>query len=148
MHTTNYLNTLIQVADDCPAGHGIVPREKLENPSIASRTYQLIAQNPYRYSSDDVIFTVYADRAGIAPSERNEARDAYFSIGRPCLRASDLGKKYGWGIHADQDGRIALYAVDSAEYAQFATGKPLKSATHHAADSAVTVVKAMRSSRH
>lgn len=147
MHTTNYLNTLIQVADDCPAGHGIIPPEKLENPPIASRTYQLIAQNPYRYSSDDVIFTVYADRAGIARSERSQAREAYFSIGRPCLRASDLGKKYGWGVHADQNGRIALYAVDSAQYAQLAMGKPHESATHRAAGSAVTVLKAMRSSR-
>ncbi len=27
----------------------------------------------------------------------------FFSKGQPCLRASDLGKKYGWGIHSDSE---------------------------------------------
>ena len=147
MHTTNYVNTLIAVADDCPTNSGIVPPAKIENPSIASRTHQLIAQNPYRFTSDDVIFTVYADRAGLAESERPAARVQYFSKGRPCLRASDLGKKYGWGVHANADGRIALYAMDSLEYAELATEEPPQGTTHFLAERPLSVVKAMRSTR-
>lgn len=147
MHTTNYVNTFIAVADDCPADHGVVPPEKPANPSIASRTFALIARNPYGYTSDDVIFTLYADRAELAHSERPLARKHYFSTPRACLRASDLGKKYGWGIHANDDGCLALHAVDSEEYARLTAKAPLPNNTHRALEGIITVVKAMRSSR-
>jgi len=116
MGTTNYQNTLIAIAEDATAERGVVPPEKPENPSIAARTYRMIAENPYVYTSDDVIFTVWADRQGIAEEDRSAARAEFFSKGRACLRASDLGKKYGWGIHHDAKGRIALYGAESAEY--------------------------------
>ena len=135
MHTTNYANTLIIAAEDSAAERGIAPPEKAENPSIASRTWRMIAEHPYRYTSDDVIFTVWADRKGIPDGERETARATFFSKGQACLRASDLGKKYGWGIHHDAEGRVALYGVESKEYAALSGGND------------VTVVKAMRSSR-
>lgn len=46
MHTTNYVNNLITVADDCPAVHGVIPPEKPGRPTIASRTFEMIAHNP------------------------------------------------------------------------------------------------------
>lgn len=101
MGTTNYFDTLIAIADDSGATRGLVPPEAV-NPSIAFRTWQLISENPYRYTSDEVIFSVYADRRGIADSERPAAREQFFSKGQPCLRTSDLGRKYGWGIHSDR----------------------------------------------
>jgi hypothetical protein len=120
-HTTNYLETLIAVAPDCPAVRGTAPPSR-DEPSVAERTFRMIHDHPYRYTSDDVIFTVWADRNGIVQKDRPKARAAFFSKPQPCLRASDLGKKYGWGIHADGHGRIALIGVETAEYQAFATG--------------------------
>ncbi len=94
-----------------------------------------------------MIFTVYADRAGITEFGRPAARVEYFSVGRPCLRASDLGKKYGWGIHSDDEGSIALYAVDSPHYATLADGECIGNTADAQEECVVTVVKAMRSSR-
>jgi hypothetical protein len=135
MHSTNYEEAFIAIADDSVAELGIAPPEKSDNPSVASRTWRMIAENPYAYTSDDVIFAVWADRQGIPDSERADAREEFFTKGRACLRASDLGKKYGWGIHHDERGRVALYGVESDEYRDFA------------GSSSVKVVKAMRSSR-
>ena len=115
-HTTNYLRTLIAAADDSGAERGTVPPHKPENPSIAWRTWRMIADAPYAYTSDDVIFGVWADRQGIPDAERDDARAAFFSKGQACLRASDLGKKYGWGVHSDGEGRIALYGMETEEY--------------------------------
>jgi len=134
-HTTNYELTFIAIADDSPAQSGTVPPAREDNPSIAARTWRMIAEHPYSHTSDDVIFTVWADRMGVPEPERAAARAAFFSKGQPCLRASDLGKKYGWGIHHDASGKVAVYGVESPEYAAFV------------ADPAVTSVKAMRSSR-
>ncbi len=120
-HTTNYVETFIAVAPDCPAARGTPPPARAE-PSVAERQFRMIHDHPYRHTSDDVIFTVWADRQGIARKDREKARDQFFSRPQPCLRSSDLGKKYGWGIHADARGRIALYAVETPDYRAFVGG--------------------------
>ncbi|MGC4120774.1 MAG: DUF6157 family protein [Myxococcales bacterium] len=140
-HTTNSPDTFIAVAPDCSATRGTVPPEGAK-PSVALRTFRLIHDAPYRHTSDDVLFTVWADRNAVPQARRAAARLAFFSKGQPCLRASDLGKKYGWGVHADGEGRVALYGVETASYRELAAGK------RRAQDGrSVTVVYAMRSSR-
>lgn len=34
----------------------------------------------------------------------------------PCLSASPLTKRYGWRIHNSEEGKIAIYALESKEY--------------------------------
>ena len=100
----------------------------------------MIAEHPYRYTSDDVIFTVWADRNGISEADRPAARAKFFSKGQPCLRSSDLGKRYGWGVHADGEGRVAIFSLESEEYRRL-------EAVSAPDGSDVTVKRAMRSSR-
>lgn len=141
MHSTNYFDTFIAIAPDSDAVRGTVPRETA-NPSVALRTFRMIHDHPYRYTSDDVIFHVYADRNSIPAAKRAAARTEFFSKGQACLRASDLCKKYGWGIHSDADGRIALYGVETDAYKDLASGKRLGKD-----GKPVTVKRAMRSRR-
>ena len=139
MSTTNYVDTFIAVAPDCDVAGGTAPPERA-TPSVAELTYRMIARSPYRFTSDDVIFGVWAERRGIPEAERPAARHVFFAKARPCLRASYLGKRYGWGVHSDAEGRVALFGVESTEYEELASGR--------AADgSAVTVTQAMRSRR-
>jgi len=138
LHTTNYFDTFITVAPDSAATEAIVPPERA-TPSVAERTYRLIADNPHRYTSDDVIFAVWADRREAPDSERDALRAEFFSKGQPCLRSSDLGKRYGWGVHSDAEGRVALVPLGSAEYERLASGE--------GEARPVTVTAAMRSSR-
>ncbi|WP_199588951.1 DUF6157 family protein [Blastococcus sp. TF02A-26] len=84
---------------------------------------------------------MHADRAGIPEEERPEARRAFYARSQACLRASPLGKRYGWGLHADAEGRLALVGRETPEYAEFAAGRVPGSGAP------VTVVRAMRSSR-
>ncbi len=123
-HTTNYFNTFIEVAEDCKAPAGTVPPEKKE-PTIAKIHFDRIAGNPYQYTSDDVVFEAYAEKNKIPTSQRSAERIKFFSKGQPCLRASPLGKTYGWGVHADAKGRVAAYGVDSKEYKKFLKDKSL-----------------------
>jgi hypothetical protein len=142
MERVDYVDTFIAVAEDCRATSGTPPPEKPANPSVAARTYRMIAGHPYAYTSGDVVFTVFADRAGIPAAQRATAREEFYAKPRACLRTSDLGKRYGWGVHADVEGRLALYGVETAEYAEFATG-----GRRNAAGDPVTVTRATRSSR-
>jgi Family of unknown function (DUF6157) len=139
LHTTNYSDTFIAVAEDCTAAEGLVPPSRA-TPSTAELTHRMIAEHPYRYTSDEVIFTVWANRNGIPEADRPAAREQFFSKGQPCLRSSDLGKRYGWGVHSDAEGRVAIFPLQSAEYRDLESGI--------APDGSDVVVKrAMRSSR-
>lgn len=134
MHSTNYTRTFISVADDYSAEGGSVPPAK-RNPTIARMQYEMICQSPYRYTCEDVIFAVHAARNGIAPADLQPQRAAYFSKGQACLRASALGKRYGWGIGHDAESRVALYPRDSSEYDRLSQ------------DAALKQLKAMKSTR-
>lgn len=135
MHTTNYQDTFISIADDCPETAGKVPPLKEEAPGIAALQFGMVKESPYAYSSDDVLFAVHAARTGIAEEAMDEERAKFFSKGQPCFRASPLTKRWGWGVHSDAKGKIALYAAGSPEYRKLAE------------DASVRQVKAMRNKR-
>jgi hypothetical protein len=134
-HSTNYHNTFIAVADDCRAKEGEIPAAKGAEPTAAVLQFRQIIDHPYLFTSDDVLFEVYAQKNNIKKADREAAREAFFSKGQPCLRASPLTKRYGWGVHSNEDGRIALYGCETPEYKKMLANKSLK------------VVKAMKSSR-
>ena len=115
-HTTNYADTLITVAPDTRAVAGSPP--PTGKGSVAERQFALLHGHDDELTSDDVLFTVSADRSGVPDGERHAAREAFFSEGQPCLRTSPLAKTYGWGFHFDVDSRVALVAVDSPRYAE------------------------------
>ncbi|MEJ7837986.1 MAG: DUF6157 family protein [Thermomicrobiales bacterium] len=133
--STNYFNTFIEVAEDCPAPVAEVPQPKANVQTVASLQHEMIAGNLYTYTSDDVLFDVHATRQAIAENDKASAREAFFNKDQACLRASPLGKRHGWGIHHNADGRVALVAVESSDYRTFVNDEGLKH------------LKAMRSKR-
>ena len=130
MHTTNCFDTFIQVAEDCPARTGEEPPPRAGNPTVAGLQYKMIVETPYAYTSDDVVFATSAPgrQLGAKATKREQslAREEFFSKGQACMRASGLGKRFGWGVHADAEGRIAIYAVDSKRYQALAKDPGLK----------------------
>jgi Family of unknown function (DUF6157) len=125
MHSTNYTNAFIEVADDCKTEVGVIPPEKTEK-TIARLHYELIKDNPYRYTSDEVVFTTYAAKNRIAAADLEQKRAEFFTKGQPCLRSSPLGKTYGWGIHYDSAAKMAIYARESVDYVRLQNDNTLK----------------------
>lgn len=135
MHTTNYTDTFIEVAAECPATSGEIPPTKADGKSVAGLPYELIKKHPYQYDSDDVIFHCYAVKNDLTKAELVTAKEIFFSKGQPCLRASPLTKRYGWGVHSDANGKVAIYGVETAAYKKYATSKKLD------------IIKAMRAKK-
>lgn len=133
-HTTNYFNTFIEVAEDTKAISGTKPPSKT-NKTVAELQYELLVNQPYFYSSDDVLFKVFAFKNDLTETELEKAREIFFSKGQPCFRASPLTKMYGFGIHSNSEGKIALYGMETPEYQKLVDDPSLKK------------VKAMKSSR-
>lgn len=118
-----YTHTFVQVSKDCPVSRAVVPVARGQRTPIHLIQYDLLSQDPYTYTHQELIFEVHVRRKGIEPSERQARRaeiwQALFKKGHPCLRTSALTKRYGWGAHYNEEGKIALYAVESEPYQHF-----------------------------
>lgn len=125
MHSTNYTNAFIEVAEDCKTDLGKVPPAKPEK-TVAQMQYEMISAHPYQYTSDEVIFAIYVAKNGVAAAEQEAQKAEFFAKGQPCLRSSPLGKTYGWGIHFDQEAKVAIYAKESADYDRLKNDPALK----------------------
>ncbi len=123
-HTTNYFNTFIEIAEDCPIASAEIPPLKGDALSIANLQFDKIMHHPYQFTSDDVLFEIHALRKEL---DNNEVeRGLFFSKGQPCFRSSPLTKRYGWGIHYDENGKMALYPAESEDYKRLAADPNLK----------------------
>lgn len=134
-HTTNYHNTFIAVAEDTTTKAGTLPPDNGKKKTIANLQFEMIHQNPYGYTSDEVLFQCFATKHEITEEGWEQAQTLFFSKGQACMRCSPLTKTYGWGLHCNEEGKIALYGVESIEYKEFIKNEGLK------------VIKAMRSKR-
>lgn len=135
MHSTNYYNTFVEIAEDSKNNQGEMPPIKGEKKTVANLQFDMLYDNPYQYTSDEVLFGVFAIRKEFSKGEIEEQREHYFSKGQPCFRASPLTKSYGWGVHSDENGKIAIYGAETETYQKFV------------ADDSIKKVKAMRSKR-
>lgn len=106
MHTTNYRDTLITVSADCPVSQGTIP----EKPGTIATVQHALLARPYALTSDDLLYETHRARGG------DKSREDFFARPQACLRASPLVKQFGWGVHHDSEGRIALLDPQGADY--------------------------------
>jgi hypothetical protein len=131
----NYYDTLVEVADDCPVSAAQVPQARGGKKTKAVVEYELLVEHPYTYTEEDIAYEVYAVLHDIPYANWPTERKKFLSKGHPHLRVSALAKRYGWGIHNNADGKIALVALESSEYKRLLQ------------DPRITKVKAFRTTR-
>ena len=113
-----YTNTFITIAEDCPATTAQNPARGKDTRTRAEIEYDLLTSKPYSYDHmqfTHLVHTQHKAQSGDTPQTYSD----FHAKGQPCMRASALVKRYGFGAHYDADGRIALYGMDSDEYAGF-----------------------------
>lgn len=119
----SYINTFIKVSEDCPVQHSEVPVNKPDKKPAHLIQYELLMDNPYTYAHEDLVYEVFIRQkkipVDVLEKEGVQIRKELFSKGHPCLRASALIKRYGFGAHYNEKGKIALYPVETEQYRQF-----------------------------
>ncbi len=123
LHSTNYADTFIRVAEDCPVEMSEAP---VRAGSVAVLQYEMLVHSAYRHTSDDVLFAVFALRKGISDSQRIAVREMFFSRGQPCFRASALVRRYGFGVHFDGASRMAIHGMETQRYRELAADTDLR----------------------
>ena len=118
----NYYDTFILAAEDCPAAASETPAGRGGKETIATIQFGMLAGRPYELTMEDVLFGTWRRQNPDAPGDDATLRAEYFLIPRACLRTSPLGKRHGWGLHFDAEGRVALHAQDSDLYRAAAAG--------------------------
>ncbi len=120
----NYIDTFIQVAPDCPFTEGVVPSMRGRRKPAHLIQYELISNNPYAFTQEDILWETHVRHKGVPRSEATaKKREEFFAKPQACLRSSALPKKYGWGFHFDRNGKVALYAMESEKYRRFVDPK-------------------------
>lgn len=124
MHITD---TFVRVAEDCPIEIGMAPVSTRTLPPVHVIQYQLLSTEPYKYNLEELIYEVHVRHKQIPQEEqvtrKEEIWAELFSKNHPCMRASMLPKRFGWGVHYNAEGKIAIYAKESPEYDQFIMGE-------------------------
>ncbi len=136
----SYKNTFIQVSPDCPAEQSEVPPVRAAKKPQHVIQYELLTEQPYTFDHESLTFEVYVRHKELLdqlPARRDELWHELHQKGHPCMRASSLTKRYGWGAHYDEQGRIAIYPMESEAYRDFV----------EQASEGITLLNAMRSKR-
>ena len=119
-------DTFIEVAEDCPAVRAEIPPARSGRATKARIEYELIASEPYALTEEDVAFRTRVVMRDIPEADWPAERERFLSQKKPRMRVSALVKRYGWGIHIDSHGHVALVAVESAEYQRLADDPTLR----------------------
>lgn len=116
----SYQDTFIQIAPDSSATEAVIPADDRPKKTIHRLQYELLTEKPYHYTHEEFVFEVYRLRQGIdeetLAEDGDELRADFHKKEHPCMRASALTKKYGWGAHHNDEGKIALVPIESEDY--------------------------------
>jgi len=110
---------LIEVAEDCNEKYAKEPPDG--NPKTIKRIeYELLFANPYGYTERELFHQVHYVNRG----KLHLKIDAYN------IKRCPLVQSYGWGIHRNKEGKLALVAIESNRYKEYKKPKPSRKQNH------------------
>jgi hypothetical protein len=94
--------------------------------SIAGLEHALLLGFPYRYTAPDLIVDVQRRHKNVHDAKLPAFRAWLLAKPQPCMRLSMLPKRWGWGIHFDELGRMAIDGAETSDYRHFAERSDLR----------------------
>lgn len=96
---------LIEVAEDCAEKNAKEPPDRSPK-TIMRIEYELLIENPYAYTEREFFHEVH-----VVHRKKPDLKIDSYNIKR-----CPLVQSYGWGIHRNRDGKLALVAIESNRY--------------------------------
>jgi len=96
-------NVLVKVAEDRPVQKGTVPGR---SDVISHIGYDELSKNPYVYTQLEFYHQVHHIRRN-KPDLKIESYN---------IKRNSLCKKYGWGIHINELGKLAIFGCETEDY--------------------------------
>ena len=102
----NDSEVLFTIAEKCPAKNGIVPITNRKEKTVTMHYHDLLMESPYCFTYQQARKEVHENRRGKTDLKLNSYD----------MRRSELCKIWGWGVHADRNGKLALVGCETDEY--------------------------------
>ena len=100
------INTLITVAESY-SKTSVIPESKSKKETVKEVVYRVLKENPYKFKQYELFYEVHINQR-----EKSTA----LKLEKYKLQRSELCALLGWGIHGDQQGKLAIMPVESSEY--------------------------------
>lgn len=97
---------IILVAEDCTVSKSEAPPLGIRKKTIARIDYEVLIANPYVFTERDFFKEVH-----FGLRKRFDLKIESYNIKR-----SALVQSHGWGVHRNNEGKLALIPMESAEY--------------------------------
>jgi hypothetical protein len=100
------VNTLITVAESSSKTSEI-PVSKTGKKTVTTTLFKVLKENPYQFKQYDLFYEVHINQLKNSKALKLETYK---------LQRSNLCALLGWGIHGNEEGKLALVPVESSEY--------------------------------
>lgn len=97
------MEELIKISEDSPTDKSLRPENE---GTVEYIKFQVLIDSPYKYTEKEFFEEVHFNRR----------RKKHLKVETYLLKRAGLAKRYGWGIHINEDKKIALVPCDSAKY--------------------------------
>lgn len=94
--------------------------------SIAGLEHALLSAHPYCYTPPNLMLEVQRRHKQVRAADLPSFRAWLHAKPQPCMRLSMLPKRWGWGIHFDELGCMAIYGAETSDYRNFAMRSDLR----------------------
>lgn len=104
------IECLYLVAEDCKVPNAVEPSSKLRNDKKTNNriTWEVLHEAPYAYDAKKLKEKIHLEIRG-----RTDLKLEAYNI-----RKSKMAQCFGWGIHQNSEGKLALVAMESEKYQQ------------------------------
>jgi hypothetical protein len=107
---------LMRVAENCPVRKGTEPPDDRKSKTISRIKFEVLSENPYKFTEYEFFFHVHY----VIRKKTNLKIQSYI------LQRVALARKWGWGIHRDGNGKLALVGCETDKYRQLADDPSVK----------------------
>jgi len=111
------INSLITIASSS-LPYSKKPVSKNQKITVTTTLFDVLINHPYQYKQSEVFYEVHITRLKKDPNSLK--MESYK------LQRSELCSLWGWGIHGDSKGRLALIPVESKKYVELVTNGSVK----------------------
>ena len=100
------VNTLITVAESS-SKTSIIPESKSKKETVKEVLFRILNEYPYHYKQYELFYEVHINQL---------KKSKELKLEKYKLQRSELCALLGWGIHGNNEGKLALVPVESSEY--------------------------------
>jgi hypothetical protein len=110
------VNALITIAESS-VKQSEMPVSKTKKETVKEVVYRVLKESPYQFRQYELFYEVHINQLN---------KDTALKLTSYMLVKSELCALLGWGIHGDEEGKLALIPAESEKYKELLNNSNIK----------------------